>query len=143
MNIKWNQVTGLSQIIAIVLFVAVFALGFMLGKTFEYHAFINAQKAGGATSTAKGGLSTALPLADVVYACDAGKTIEAIYTASKVDIFLSDKRHLTLPQAVSGSGARYANADESIVFWNKGTTAFITEGKSTTFANCATKPTPQ
>jgi membrane-bound inhibitor of C-type lysozyme len=29
---------------------------------------------------------------------------------------------------MSGSGARYANADESFVFWNKGDTAFITEG---------------
>ena len=29
---------------------------------------------------------------------------------------------------MSGSGARYANKDESFVFWNKGNTAFITEG---------------
>jgi membrane-bound inhibitor of C-type lysozyme len=35
---------------------------------------------------------------------------------------------MELPQVISGSGARYANADESFVFWNKGDTAFITEG---------------
>jgi membrane-bound inhibitor of C-type lysozyme len=39
---------------------------------------------------------------------------------------------------ISGSGARYANADESIVFWNKGDTAFITEGAddAMTFEDC-------
>jgi membrane-bound inhibitor of C-type lysozyme len=132
-DIKWNEVNRFSQLIAIVLFVGVFASGFMLGKTFEYHAFVNAQKA------QRGLAATSAPIADVVYTCDAGKTIEAVYTSSKVDIFLSDKRHLTLPQALSASGARYANADESIVFWNKGNTAFMTEAKKTTFANCATK----
>jgi hypothetical protein len=40
---------------------------------------------------------------------------------------------------MSASGARYASADESVVFWNKGNTAFITEGgnpENMTFANC-------
>src|SRR5581483_12293852 len=44
------------------------------------------------------------------------------------------------------SGARYANADESFIFWNKGTTAFITENGQTTYANCSipgSAPTPQ
>ena len=35
-------------------------------------------------------------------------------------------------------GARYANADESFVFWNKGDTAFVTEGAADTmtFKDC-------
>jgi membrane-bound inhibitor of C-type lysozyme len=39
---------------------------------------------------------------------------------------------------LSGSGARYANKDESFVFWNKGDTAFITEGASgeETYSDC-------
>jgi hypothetical protein len=41
-NIKWNEVNRFSQLIAIILFVAVFVLGFELGKAFEYHAFLNA-----------------------------------------------------------------------------------------------------
>ncbi len=41
---------------------------------------------------------------------------------------------------MSGSGARYANKDETFVFWNKGDTAFITEGKNDnqTYSDCVT-----
>ncbi len=52
---------------------------------------------------------------------------------------LSDGRKILLPQAMSGSGARYANKDETFVFWNKGNTSFIEEGGKTTYAGCATK----
>ena len=46
-----------------------------------------------------------------------------------------------MPQAMSASGARYANKDETFVFWNKGDTAFVTEGKDgkDTYSGCATK----
>jgi membrane-bound inhibitor of C-type lysozyme len=42
---------------------------------------------------------------------------------------------------MSASGARYANKDETFVFWNKGDTAFVTEGKDgkETYSSCATK----
>jgi membrane-bound inhibitor of C-type lysozyme len=45
---------------------------------------------------------------------------------------------MKLPQVISGSGARYANEDESFVFWNKGDTAFVTEGTDDkmTFKDC-------
>jgi len=48
---------------------------------------------------------------------------------------------LSLPQVMSGSGARYANKDESFVFWSKGNTAFITEGAGgeETHSDCVTK----
>ena len=52
---------------------------------------------------------------------------------------LSDGRVLRLPQALSASGARYANAAESIVFWNKGNTAFIEEKGNTTYDGCVDK----
>jgi hypothetical protein len=45
-SIEWNKVTKYSQLAAIVLFVGVFSLGFWLGKTYEYHSFINALNAG-------------------------------------------------------------------------------------------------
>jgi len=32
MSIKWNRVTWYSQVVAIILFLAVFALGFWIGK---------------------------------------------------------------------------------------------------------------
>jgi membrane-bound inhibitor of C-type lysozyme len=77
-------------------------------------------------------------IATVNYACADDKTIEATYYADKVDIVLGDGREMTLPQTMSGSGIRYANADESFVFWSKGNTAFATEGDTDepTYADC-------
>lgn len=141
MNIKdivWNKVTGLSQVVAIILFVGVFALGFFLGVLYEYHAFVNAMSAAGTSAPA-----TKEATADVTYACKKGASVQAIYREGKVDLFLSDQRHLVLPQVTAASGARYANPDESFVFWNKGDTAFITEGKATTYEDCVAKPLPQ
>ena len=43
---------------------------------------------------------------------------------------------MLLLQAISASGARYANTDESFVFWNKGNTAFIEENQKITFKDC-------
>jgi putative hemolysin len=76
------------------------------------------------------------------FACDAGKTVNAVFTngtQSSVKLNLSDGRELSVPQAVSGSGARYANSDESFVFWNKGNTAFIEENGKTTYSKCRAK----
>ena len=90
------------------------------------------------------------------YMCDANKTVTATYyqgaasTApvssstpptpnGSVALALSDGRSITLPQTISGSGIRYASADNNgLVFWSKGHTAFITEGadQSQTFTNC-------
>jgi membrane-bound inhibitor of C-type lysozyme len=84
--------------------------------------------------------SAETPVATALFKCEAGKTIDATFYASSVDLKLSDGRSLVLPQAMSASGARYANEDESLVFWNKGDTAFITEGKDgeETYSGCVT-----
>jgi membrane-bound inhibitor of C-type lysozyme len=76
-----------------------------------------------------------------IFKCQGGKSIEATFYASSVDLKLSDGRSLTVPQAMSGSGARYASKDETFVFWNKGATAFVTEGKDgkETYSGCVTK----
>ncbi|MCX6702673.1 MAG: MliC family protein [Candidatus Wolfebacteria bacterium] len=63
------------------------------------------------------------------FKCDDKKSIFTIFypkNDTRVDIILSDGRKMSVPRAISASGARYANADESFVFWNKGDTAFIT-----------------
>jgi putative hemolysin len=76
------------------------------------------------------------------FACAMGKSIDATFVdgpAGSVRLALSDGRKLTLPQAMSGSGARYANADESVVFWNKGNTAFVEEKGKTTYEGCTTR----
>lgn len=81
------------------------------------------------------------PVATDTFKCQGGKSIEATFYASSVSLTLSDGRSLTVPQAMSGSGARYANEDETFVFWNKGDTAFVTEGDDgkDTYSGCATK----
>lgn len=78
----------------------------------------------------------------VSFACAAGKSIEATFYPSDdkfVDLVMGEMS-VSLPRAVSASGARYAKADESLVFWNKGETAFVTEGvgaaATTTFKDC-------
>lgn len=76
------------------------------------------------------------------FICKNGSFIKANFYnkgTGSVNLVLSDGRHLTLPQAVSASGARYANKDEGIVFWNKGDTAFIEENGKTTYDDCQTK----
>ncbi|MCB1498510.1 MAG: MliC family protein [Bauldia sp.] len=78
------------------------------------------------------------PTGKAVFACKDDKSIEATFYAEKVDLKLSDGRTMTLPQTMSGSGIRYANADETFVFWSKGNTAFVTEGadEKDTFSDC-------
>jgi membrane-bound inhibitor of C-type lysozyme len=86
-------------------------------------------------------LLAAAPVASATFTCKGGKTIAATFYPDKVELKLSDGRSLTLPQAMSASGARYANKDETFVFWNKGDTAFITEGVSRqeTYSDCVSK----
>lgn len=81
------------------------------------------------------------PVGVAVFDCKDGKSIDAKFYADRVDLTLSDGRSLSLPQTMSGSGIRYANADETFVFWSKGDTAFITEGsdENETFSDCVAK----
>ena len=44
MKIVWNEVTSYSQILAIVLALAIFGLGFYLGTLYQAKAYENAQK---------------------------------------------------------------------------------------------------
>jgi membrane-bound inhibitor of C-type lysozyme len=78
------------------------------------------------------------PVATANFKCAKGKSIAATFYADSVDLKLSDGRSMKLPQVISGSGARYANENESFVFWNKGDTAFVTEGtdEKMTYSDC-------
>lgn len=95
------------------------------------------------------------PIATARYVCQQNKTIVADYfdgpsrtapngqpiPGGRVVVSLSDGRKLDLPQTLSGSGIRYANAGESFVFWSKGDTAFVEEGKAMTYAGCVAAKT--
>ena len=91
------------------------------------------------------GLCTPSTAGDTVHAlfrCDAGRTVDAVFSNGarhSVSLRLSDGRTLSLPQAPSASGARYANADQSFVFWNKGRTAFIDETGRPGYRGCLTE----
>jgi membrane-bound inhibitor of C-type lysozyme len=81
------------------------------------------------------------PIATVDYACKDGKMIKATFYASSVDLVLDGSRKMSLPQARSADGGRYATPDESFVFWSKGNGAFVTEGDPNvqTYADCTGK----
>ena len=81
------------------------------------------------------------PAGAAVFKCEGGKTIDATFFGDRVELKLSDGRSMTLPQTMSGSGIRYANGDETFVFWSKGDTAFVTEGSDNkeTFADCVSE----
>jgi membrane-bound inhibitor of C-type lysozyme len=77
-------------------------------------------------------------ISTVSYLCKDEKTIEAAYYQDRVELTLDDGREITLPQTPSGSGIRYADANETIIFWSKGDEAFVTEGaeEEMTYAGC-------
>jgi hypothetical protein len=80
-----------------------------------------------------------------VFACDNGGSIDATFVQGEatvsndpdmpptpggsVKLALSDGREMTLAQTISADGARYASADDSIVFWNVGNGATFTYGE--------------
>ena len=74
-----------------------------------------------------------------VFDCSDKKSIKVDFSGNIADLTLSDGRKILLNQAPSADGARYTNKDGNFVFWNKGNTATIAEGASTTFNNCDTK----
>ena len=76
-----------------------------------------------------------------MFTCADEKIIIAVFYPSDdkfVDLDLGGDRKMSIPRAISASGARYAKADESFVFWNKGNTAFITEDGVETYKDCVT-----
>lgn len=88
---------------------------------------------------------------NVSYVCDNAQTIQATYIIGtpipvkpgerpipngSVRVVLSDGRTLSLPETISASGVRYANNDESIIFWTKGNGAFLLESDEETYGGC-------
>jgi len=75
-----------------------------------------------------------------VYTCPNGEEITATYdnAAGNVTVLMPGGAAETLPHAMSADGARYANADESFVFWNTGNEAMVEQNGVTTYENCVT-----
>ncbi|MCK9352180.1 MAG: MliC family protein [Candidatus Paceibacterota bacterium] len=86
------------------------------------------------------------PIAVVLYSCKEGNTIQAQYykgesqapvkpgeppiPTGSVQLKLSDGRAMEIPQTISADGIRYANADETFIFWGKGDGALVLENNS-------------
>ncbi len=103
-----------------------------------YAGTCSAHAAPGAASTPRAG-NAAPGRIQARFTCAGGRSIDATFIntgASRVQLAFSDGRRMTLPQAMSADGGRYANKAETIVFWNKGRGAFVQEDGRTTYADC-------
>ena len=92
------------------------------------------------------------PINTVSYICGRGEVVSVVYYAGPSTPVASSERPpvpggravlqrtggsmLTLQQTVSADGGRYANADESVVFWDKGNGAMFTKEGEQTPENC-------
>ncbi len=111
---------------------AITPLGWVLGRSLRVAAAALGLAAPGTGAFAEE------PVSEVAFACADGRSIDATFYADKVDLTLSDGRSMSLPQTIAASGIRYADPDETFVFWSKGDTAFVTEGSNEqeTFSDC-------
>ena len=95
-----------------------------------------------------------IPVSAVEYSCKDGKIIQAEFykgesvavkpdempqPSGSVSLKLSDGRNMLVPQTISASGIRYANPDDSFIFWSKGDTAFVEEKNEQTYSDCVVK----
>ncbi|MCL4374855.1 MliC family protein [Patescibacteria group bacterium] len=93
-------------------------------------------------STASSSANLTQTAKKVTFDCPDGRAIIATFHLPKdetVDIDLGDGKVITLKHALAASGARYSNADESYVFWNKGNAAFIEQNGKIVHDNCVTE----
>lgn len=78
---------------------------------------------------------TAQSIIEATFVCPDGTRINAVFdnAADTVTITLSDEM-LTLPRAVSGSGARYS--DDTTTFWNQGDEALVEVNGEIVYQGC-------
>jgi len=92
-------------------------------------------------------------IATATYTCDGGKTITAAYyqgppapqpqpgeppmSNDTVRLTFDNGLTMTLKRTISADGVRFANANESFVFWNKGNDALVLQdGEQKDYTNC-------
>lgn len=134
MKIEWNRVTWYSRAVALIVYIGTFAIAFYLGQAYGEASGMIKQVNEQDQRQNQNQLEV---LNNASFICKNNKSIEAVFFHGKVQLVLSDGRSMSLPQGISASGARYTNADESFVFWNKGDTAFVQEKDLITFVDCS------
>lgn len=70
----------------------------------------------------------------VTYQCANGKSFQADYQPDRVQVRLDPTQTLTLPQAISASGARYSDGHTTL--WDKGGNAFIEVDNQRIYDQC-------
>jgi len=96
------------------------------------------------------------PVAAAVYTCDSNRYISAAFYEGPeapeplpgqpptptgwLEVSFDGSASTTLAQTLSADGARFANEDESLIFWNKGNEALIMHGNNMDleYTNCFT-----
>lgn len=72
----------------------------------------------------------------VSYRCAEDLTMVAGFNGETLVLSLLDGRQLVLQHAEAASGAKYANAKGTLVFWTKGDSAFFEEFGTKTYQDC-------
>lgn len=117
MKIIWDQVTRVSQIVAVVLFISVFLAGFLIGSTFEKEKILGA------------------PKNIINLSCDDAKDISVkVYQNNLALSLAGSEKYLT--QVIPSHGVRYINEDESLIFWTEGGRAFLEQEGKIVLNNC-------
>jgi membrane-bound inhibitor of C-type lysozyme len=118
MKIIWDKVTKLSQVVAIILFLAVFYVGMMLGRGLQTRFILGE------------------PINKATFVCEGGEKLYVEFFERMAHVERAHAKSIYLPQTISASGARYANKDESLVFWNKGDSAFLQQNGQNLYDGC-------
>jgi len=126
-KIDFKKITWYSQLLAVVLFFGTFTLGFYLGGLYKEAKIKSITESG-------------IPgIISAKFYCEDGQIISTTFFKDGAKIIMGNGENLNLLRTISGSGARYANQDESFVFWNKGDTAFIERNGKQILKSCIEK----
>ena len=117
MKIIWDQVTRVSQIVAVILFIVVFLAGFFIGNAFEKEKILGA------------------PKNIINLSCDGTKDIAVKVYQNNLALSLSgSEKYLT--QVIPSHGVRYINEEESLIFWTEDGKAFLEQDGAMVLTNC-------
>lgn len=117
MKIIWDRVTKVSQIVAIVLSLVIFWVGFLIGGEFEKENILGN------------------PKNIINLSCDDNKNISVNVYQNNIALSLQgSQKYLT--QVVPSSGVRYINEEESLIFWTEQNKAFLEQAGSLVLSNC-------
>jgi membrane-bound inhibitor of C-type lysozyme len=134
---KTSSVLGWGVLVVIVIALGLYALSYT--SPTSYTAITGGIFGPGASSTPTGttGGTTAGNTGPVTYYCTQGQ-ISATFSASAVQLSLSDGRYLVLPQVMSGSGIRYeaTTTGKDALFVGKGDSATYSENNKALYSNC-------